>query len=480
MARADALAVGRVQRGQRQELLYHLPMSTLLRHALVTGTTGWGKSGHFLSVILGVLTHHPEIGIVLVDLKGETAAELRDRFLPALAAVNPRIRPENVISIAPFGRFGVPLNPLRPILGLAPEVQANLVCSLVGSLVDGGLGPRMTGVLAWLAQATIAIEGSFLDILQMLTDETYREAVAQKMHNPAIRDYLIFTFDQEPRASCESLRARLEWLLLLPAMRGMLCAKDCIRGSDLIESPITIVDLGGAPQGFAPLSRFVGSFLFQLLTGAVFSRPVTPDTKPALLFVDEWQSLVKASGEDFERLLSQARYRKVGLWLANQTLAQVDGASGGLLRSLTTNIALHVAFRPEMADIKHLLPLLPVTGRRVDPDQPDRLLTKDEERRRLLETLTRLPPRHALLGDLVSGNAEVIRTLGVPYEQARKRAEALPEEQVERFRQGRFGIPIEQLATTALAVDYEPTDNEPRGLRTAQSRRGRQPPLELP
>jgi len=455
-------------------------MSTLLRHALVTGTTGWGKSGYFLSVILGALTHHPEINIVLVDLKGETAAEFRDRFLPALAAVNPRIRSEDIISIAPFGRYGIPLNPLRPIPGLAPEVQANLVCSLVGSLIDGGLGPRMTGIFAWLARATIAVDGSFLDILRMLTDEAYREAVAGKVSDPTVHDYLLFTFGEEPRASCESLRARMEWLLLLPAMQGMLCAKDCIRGSDLIESPITIVDLGGAPQGFAPLSRFVGSLLFQQLTGAVFSRPVEPDPHPTLLFVDEWQSLVKVAGEDFERLLSQARYRKVGLWLANQTLAQVEGASRALVRSLTTNIALHVAFRPEMADIKHLLPLLPITGRRVDPNQPDRLLTKNEERKRLLDTLMRLPPRHALLGDLVSGNAEIIRTLSVPYEQARERAELLAEEHVERFRQGRFGIPIEQLVTAALAVDYEPTDGDPRGLRTAQTRRGRQPPLELP
>ncbi len=453
MARHEQIAVG-MTRGAAGEESLQLPLSTLCRHALVTGSTGWGKSGFLLSILLKLLTAHPGIGVVLVDAKGETAELLRDRFLPLLAQRHPHLAASRVSSLQLFGRFGSGLNPLCRIPGLPIEVQANLLCSQVDGLVDGGLGPRMRGILAWLARAVIEVGGGLHDLIHILNDDDYREAIARRVRDPEVRDYLLSTFATEPKASRDSLRARLEWLLLLPAMRGMLCAPTCLRGSDLLESGITVVDLGGAPQGMAPLSRFVGSFVFSLLTGAVFSRPVQPDTRPVILAVDEWQTLLPSPGaaEDFERLLSQARYRKVGLWLCNQAAAQIDAVSSSLTRSLITNIALHVAFRPDLGDIKHLLPLLPITGRRVNPQLPDQLLTKDQERTMLLDALTRLPPRHALLGDMVSGQARVIRTLSVPFERARREAEQLDPATIEQFRRGRFGVPVDQLAATPVAV----------------------------
>ena len=50
------------------------------------------------------------------------------------------------------------------------------------------------------------------------------------------------------------------------------------------------------------------------------------------------------------------------------------------------------------------------------------MLSKEAERKRLLDRLTKLPPRHALLSDLVAGRAEIIRTLSVPYDEAGRRA----------------------------------------------------------
>ena len=481
----DSLPVGWVYGGGHVRKL-ELLLSTLCRHCLVTGSTGWGKSAFLLSILLQ-LYKRSGVGITLVDLKGETAEVFRDHFLVSLASANKNIRPDRIVTIAPFSRYGVPLNPLHPIPGLSSEVQANLVCSLVGSLVDGGLGPRMNSILAWLVQAVMAVNGNLADVLALINDDRFRLSVAGQVSDPAIRTYLLHTFETENRSSRDALRARLEWILLLPAMRGALCADSCLRGQDLIEAPITVVDLGsGVPQGFAPLARFVGGFIFQLLTAAVFSRPVTPETRPVLLCVDEWQELVKVAPDDFERLLAQARFRKVGVWLVNQALAQVDQVSSALTRCLTTNIALHVAFRPDQGDLKHLMPLLPVTGRRIDPDRPDQLLSRDKERQRLLESYARLPIRHAVLADLVGGQAQVIRTLTVPYEQARKRAEQLPQERIEQFRQGRFGVPVEELLKNAREGRGNEVDAGNSEASSAVSapqsvRRGRtRPKLELP
>jgi hypothetical protein len=486
MTTPDTLPVGWVQRrGDWQQLA--LPLSTLLKHTLTSGPTGSGKSGFLISLMLGVLTRCPHIGIVLIDAKGETAAELRENFLPALDKVHPRICADHSVVITPFGQYGVPLNPLRPMHGVATEIQANIVTHLVSGLVEGGLGQRGKGILAWLAQAAIATGGTLLDCLAMLQDEQVRQRVAQRVAADDLRTYLIQSFGEEPRASIDSLRARLEWLLLLPAVRGMLCADDCVSGAAVLEAPLTIIDLGGAPQGMVPLSRFVGSLLFSLVTGAIFSRAVTPSTHPVLVVVDEWQELAKVAVDDFERLLALARYKRIGLWLANQTLAQVSQASSALVQSLATNIALHIAFRPaDVSELKHLLPLLPVTGRRIDSQLPDRLLTPEAERKALVEQLAKLPPRHALLGNLISGQAEVIRTLSVPYEEARRRSTALPPDVREAWARGRFGVPMTDLVRTAKSqVRSEPPDEtttvSPASSTAARSARRRtRAPLELP
>ena len=68
----------------------------------------------------------------------------------------------------------------------------------------------------------------------------------------------------------------------------MLCAPTAVSGSNLLEAPLTVVDLGGdVPLGFLPLATFIGSFLTTTLTTAVFCRK-TP-AHPVMFVIDEWQ-----------------------------------------------------------------------------------------------------------------------------------------------------------------------------------------------
>ena len=454
------------------EVRMELLMSILQKHTLITGTSGWGKTGFLLSIIVGLLLRPRCPGIVLIDPKGEAAEELRDRFLPALAAEGKvAIRPEQIVSIQPFGKYGVPLNPLCPIPGISTEVQANVCCNLLSTLVDGGFEARMTSILSWLLRVVIAAHGSLVDVQRLLVDEGYASVLAGRLQDEELRRYLLVILPSEPRTSIEALRSRLDWLLLLPAIRGMLAAPGCIRGSDLIEAPLVIIDLSGAPMGFQALTRFVGSLLFQLIVAAIFDRKVGPSTQPVLLVVDEWHQLAKILASDFEQVLSLARFKKIGLWLANQTLAQVSESSKVLAESLKTNIALHLAFRPNPADVRALSSLLPITGARIHPDYPDRLLTKSEEEKYLVNLLGSLPPRQALLANHVTGQADVIRTLDLPYEEARRRAEQLPEDILDRYVRGRLGVPVKDLIARGKATT-EPLDAQPARQKAARATKG--------
>ncbi len=440
MAEGSRIDLGWTLGGKRLSV----PLSTILRHAWITGTSGWGKSAFLQAIFQEVGVRAPGVRRLLLDAKGSTADEIME-FLLAGAAGYRHLAPEDVTVVAPFSSYGVALNPLIPIDGLSPEVQANLVCNLIAGLIEG-VGQRQVGLLQWLVRAALAAHGSLSDVLAMLREERARLAIAAKIPDAEVRNWLLSGFEQEPRSSISALRSRLEWLLLLPSLRGMLTCGNCLRGPDLIESPLTIVNLSGAPQGMAQLSRFVGGFLVQLVTAAVFSRPVQESSPHVLFAADEWQELLAAGAtEDFERLLALGRFKKVAVWCINQAAgAQLLGEGSALVGTLISNISLHVAFRPQPEHIRHLTALLPVTGRKVAPPG-DRLFSVADERRMLLEELSRLPVRHALVGDFVEGQARIIKTLSVPFAQARARAGAATEQAREAFARGRFGIPMAEL-----------------------------------
>ena len=453
MADMPQIPVGWVYRPGGQEKL-SLPLSTVQKHCLVTGSTGWGKSGFLLSIMLWLLTKHRYAGLTLIDAKGETAGELLDHFLPAMFESHPHLRPEKVVVVAPFGKYGVPLGLFHPIPGLTHEVQAFIITKLIGSLVEG-FGTRMTAMTSSLVRCVLAAEGIILDVHRCLVDDSFRLHLASRIQDRELVNYLVCTFEKEPSSTKEAVRARIEWLLLLPSIRAMLASRESVSGEDILEAPLAVVDLGGAPQGQVAVARFVGALIFQLVTAAVFNRSVSEYTPHRWLVADEWQELVKFAAEDVERLLSLARFKRVAVWLANQDLAQVATVSPSLAKSLLTNVALQVACRPDPGDIKHLVPLLPITGCRRDPQRPDRLLSRPDELKATLDALSKLPVRHALLADRVAGRAEVVRTLSVPYAEAHSRAAKAPTAVKERFRQGRFGIPMDELIRSCREPEPE-------------------------
>lgn len=430
---------------------HEIPLANILGRSLVTGTAGAGKSGFLTSVIAGLLTRHPQVGVVVIDVKGDLVPTLRDHLLPAMAERHAHLAAERLVSIAPFGAWGVPLNPLCPITGLASEIQAHIVCSLVSQLSEDGLGTRAAAILNWLLRAVIPVGGTFKDVLRLLRDESSRRRLAARVSDVEVREYLLETFSHEPPISVQSLASRVEMLLNVRELRAMLCAPSCISGRDLIESPLTFIDLGNAPGGSLSLARFVGGFLLQLLTSAVFSRATDPTAHPVLLLADEFHELikVKSAAEDFERLLSLARFKGVGIMAACQTVAQVSSVSPALLQSLLTNLITHVLFRPSSLDLKHVLPLMPATGRVIDPRQPDSLLSPEAEVKSVVKQCASLPPRHAVVADFLGGRAEVIRTLDIPFDEARRRALKLPAELRESFLRGAHGIPMRQMIEQA-------------------------------
>ncbi len=346
MRRTNKVPVGWVGRGAAARKLL-IELDSLCRMGLISGTTGSGKSAWVSSVLLNLLADSNDCLITVLEPKSDLSRELLDHFLPAMAETHSHIRPERTLVIRPFSKYGVPMNPLAPVPGVAPRAQAVVVADLIGAMSHTPFGVRMTVALAALNHAVLLLGGSLLDVVRLIEDATYRARAAQKVPDPEVRHYLEVTLGREPAGTLSALVARVSGQLLShPAVRAALCATTSVTGKEILETPISVIDTAGAPMGFPGPSRFIAGWVWTLLAAAVFDRRIQPDTKRALIVVDEMAEIIRSKAvlEDFERVISMARQRRTFVWGVCQTRHQTAAASQLLDRSWDTNATIRVRF----------------------------------------------------------------------------------------------------------------------------------------
>lgn len=454
----------------RDDLLVplHVAVQALHVHMLMTGASGWGKTMAMAGLLCSLLRVYRTaarqrtlLHLFVLDAKNDLCPLLRDTLFPAMYARFGFPRPDEILCIDPFGPYPVQLNPLIPIPGMEAGVQAHIVSELISRLTTG-VGIRMNSILMNLALAELSLASvgekpSLANILRMLCDPENARARGARIADPSLRRYVLEEFPHENKVSIEALASRFRFVLLIPVIDAVFNADSCITGADLIDRyPIVLATTAGAPAGLLAIDKLIQTWVITVAQHGVFGRDVRDDTPHAILAYDEWQRAIDHSpdGPDgFERLLSLARFKRFSFILANQTLGQLHGHPV-LLESLKTNVATHVAFRPDAAagDLDHILPLL-TSGRRIDPRRPDRLLSESEERALVIKELSSLPKRWALLANRLTGQTDLIRTLKIDVPKAERSVASLPPETRESFRRGCLGIPREELIASRKAEE---------------------------
>lgn len=402
---------------------------------------------------------------------------LRRLFLVRLL-LNGLVKPEGGLRIAPFSAHTVKLNPLSPC-GLEPEVQARLLATLVSTLIADGFRQRMAGVLAKIGMIGIEVGGHLGDLIRILEEPSFRTRLLPRVKSEKLRSYLTDGLDQEPPGSRDAVKARLEWMLLIPSVRAALCADGCLPSTALIDSPLTLIDVGtGVPQGFSSLSRLLSGFLMQRVVGGVFASTAT---HPTLVFIDEAHEMVKVAPDDVTRMYTQARFKNTGVVCLTQTMQQLAAAGPGFIDCLRVNTSLLWAYAPEKSDIEYLSGLLPVTGKKGNPLVPDELWSVKEERDAIVARLRALPSGTALVGDFVGKRTFVLRMPRLPLKEAQVRAAKLAPELRAAFARGYAAVPVQDILRQ---VDGRPEAESPveRETRTPArpGRPSRRAALELP
>ncbi len=430
-------------------------------HSWITGATGSGKSYFTLGCLLQVLRagRHP---VLIVDMKSELSDLLIEVVVPALVAAGRKELLEQLRVIRPFGTDLPMLRVTEPEAGVPRTIQAfNLAAALEEALSDD-LGSRMNRMFLRLSSLAIELREPLTAIQRWLESPPAFARDAARSSDVSVMEYARSGFARESRLAVDALLARLDSFLFLDEVKLALSAPSCVSFAGALESGITVVDLGSPPAGAERAQRFWAGILTGRITRAILSRPVGPTTPKAWVIFEEVQEALGGNqAQQFCRLLTLARHKRVAVTLINQQAAQLGAVDPTLIKVLRTNASIECAFRCNLEDAKPLVQAMPL---------PADALRLEATRQSMVQELTQLPDREFLLWmKRAPFGAQRVRSPRLDVAGLRSAAEALSPDARRAIRRGTVSMARADLE--ALVTSFAPTETSPVSQLTKPSRR---------
>jgi len=308
-------------------------------HSYIIGKTGTGKSTLLENMIIDDI--HEGRGLAVVDPHGELIQHI-------LAAI-PEHRIQDVVYFNPADvHFPVGFNLLENV---DPE-QKNIVASGVVGIMEKifgevSWGPRLEYILRNVILALLDYPGStFLGIMRILTDTSYRRLVVNQIKDPVIRDFFINEYEKyDPKFRTEAIapiQNKVGQFLSASTIRNIIGQpKSTMNINDVMDTgKILLADLSIGKIG-EDNSSLLGAMLITKIQLAAMKRVHIPEAqrRDFYLYVDEFQNFATDS---FATILSEARKYRLDLTMANQYISQMPES---VANAVFGNVGSMIAFR---------------------------------------------------------------------------------------------------------------------------------------
>jgi hypothetical protein len=182
---------------------------------------------------------------------------------------------------------------------------------------------------------------SLVDVLALLSDQTYRASLLDRCTNDVVRQFWEVDFirkkPDELTSTTNKLRAFLSNLYLADILRG----PSTVSVSHLMDrGKILLLNLSKGSWGQVP-AQLIGSLFVIAIAQAAEKRSRLSEEarRDFYLYVDEVENF---QNDAFTSILSEARKMRLSLTLANQFFAQLPEKLRG---AISGNVATLVAFR---------------------------------------------------------------------------------------------------------------------------------------
>ncbi|MBX3415931.1 MAG: ATP-binding protein [Pirellulales bacterium] len=290
-----------------------------LRHVLVLGKTGMGKSTLIESLVAEDMSAGH--GVACLDPHGD--------LIDSLLARVPRRRTNDVILFDAAGMNTPAFNPLECPHPSDRPLVSSAVLSAFKRVFATSWGPRLEHFLRHGLLAAMETPGATLaTVLALFSDDALRKRLTDRLRDPVSRAFWQEEFARlPPRFRAEAVapvQNKLGPFLAHPALRRIFCSsKSGIRLRPAMDDgQILLMNLSKGRLG-DDAAMLLGSLLVSSFQLAAMGRAdITRDARrPFLLHVDEFHSFAT---ESFAAAFSELRKYGLGLVVATQFLEQLD------------------------------------------------------------------------------------------------------------------------------------------------------------
>jgi hypothetical protein len=286
-----------------------LPESVRDRHLYIVGKSGTGKS----TLMETVARRDIEAGrgVAVIDPHGDMITHLMETM--------PEHRIDDCILFSPK-HSPVSLE----ILKAENEHEIDLLTDDLITMfrrTSESWGDKMQAILQMAFQTLLRVPGSsFSDINTLLTDESYRRRILDKINHQQLASFWEQRYEMR---QAEPILIRMDRLTTSSTLRGVLTQnKNSLNFYDVVqESKIFLADLSKGFLGEST-SHLLGSIIVSQIQLAAMRQAHLPAEQriPFSLFVDEVQNFTTSA---FSTILSEARKQKLRLTIAHQFVSQL-------------------------------------------------------------------------------------------------------------------------------------------------------------
>jgi hypothetical protein len=341
-----------VYRGEKKEI--RIKNEDRFRHFYVIGQTGTGKSSVLQVMIRQDLKNGN--GLAVVDPHGS----LIEDILPFI----PRERADDVIYFNPSDmERPMGLNLLEGNTWEEKEYVALEAMNIMIKLFNEEIfGPRIqdyfrNGCLTLMSDPE---GGALTDIVRLFTDDDYQKLKVEHVTNPIVRSFwehqMAKTGAREKQEMIPYFAAKFGQFVTNSMMRNIIGqAKSAFDFNKVMnENKILLINLSKGDVGEIN-SRLLGLIIVSKIQMAALSRQKMPKDKrnDFFLYIDEFQNYVTDS---IEVILSEARKYRLGLNMAHQYIAQLEGADrkSKVKDAVFGNVGTMMAYKIGAQDAEYL------------------------------------------------------------------------------------------------------------------------------
>jgi type IV secretory pathway TraG/TraD family ATPase VirD4 len=332
-------------RNERQ--LFGIKREDRFSHVYIIGKTGTGKSTLLERMALQDLACGN--GFALIDPHGDLVERIADR-----------IPPERLLDVVyldaadPTQPYGY--NPLRRVRTDRIALSASGLMEVFAKMWPEAWGVRMEHILRNVLMALLEQPHATMhDVLRIISDKTYRKAVAATLQNETVRTFLQkeferFTFGYRADGIAP-IQNKVGAFLADPLLNRIITApkQELHIRRIMDEGQVLLVNLAKGRIG-EDSSSLLGGLLVTTIGLAGYSRA---DTDPAtrrdfFVYVDEFQSFTTLA---LANMLSEMRKYRLGFTVAHQYLHQLEP---DVRHAVLGNAGTIVSFRVGAEDATYL------------------------------------------------------------------------------------------------------------------------------